>query len=64
MNNRKLKDWPEGPRLIEPLTEDDREDDLAPGRGFANGLLLGSVFWVVVIVAALLLLPAWSWGLI
>jgi hypothetical protein len=62
MNNR-TRDWPEGPRHIEPLTEDD-EDSLAPGRGLVFGVLLGTAFWIAVAIVVLTFLPAWSWGLL
>jgi hypothetical protein len=60
-NRQRPRDWPEGPRPIEPLIQG---DDLTPSRGVAMAIVLGTAFWIAVIVAALFFLPAWKMGLL
>lgn len=52
---QELADWPACPRRIEPMA---CPRDLRPARGVLIALALGVAFW------ALLLLPAWAWGLL
>jgi hypothetical protein len=51
-----LTDWPCPPPRIEPMPQ--RSHDLQPAAGLFVALLLGAAFW------ALLLIPAWAWGLL
>lgn len=62
-NRHRPENWPEPPRRIEPLTEDDR-DPMAPGLGVILGLILGSTIWIVIIAAVLTFLPAWKMGML
>jgi len=55
-----LADWPKcPPPRIEPMPYED--DPLAAARGLVIGALLGTAFWAIL---ALILIPAWMWGLL